>query len=121
MDFTAKQIPPATTWGFSSAMSSSTTILPAQTTFTCIMSRKNAAVPRYQIIFLGQHVTKRRPSLPIRPDRATADRPGQRQHGGRRQHLNPLEIADAILFLASSMADFLTGESLHVNGGKTAF
>jgi NAD(P)-dependent dehydrogenase (short-subunit alcohol dehydrogenase family) len=32
----------------------------------------------------------------------------------------PEEIADAILFLASVKADFLTGEILHVNGGKTA-
>jgi NAD(P)-dependent dehydrogenase (short-subunit alcohol dehydrogenase family) len=32
----------------------------------------------------------------------------------------PEEIADAILFLASTKADFLTGEILHVNGGKTA-
>jgi NAD(P)-dependent dehydrogenase (short-subunit alcohol dehydrogenase family) len=32
----------------------------------------------------------------------------------------PEEIADAILFLASAKADFLTGEILHVNGGKTA-
>jgi NAD(P)-dependent dehydrogenase (short-subunit alcohol dehydrogenase family) len=30
------------------------------------------------------------------------------------------EIADAILFLASRKADFLTGEIMHVNGGKTA-
>jgi NAD(P)-dependent dehydrogenase (short-subunit alcohol dehydrogenase family) len=32
----------------------------------------------------------------------------------------PEEIADAILFLASTKANFLTGEILHVNGGKTA-
>jgi NAD(P)-dependent dehydrogenase (short-subunit alcohol dehydrogenase family) len=32
----------------------------------------------------------------------------------------PEEIAQAILFLASSKADFLTGEIVHVNGGKTA-
>jgi NAD(P)-dependent dehydrogenase (short-subunit alcohol dehydrogenase family) len=32
----------------------------------------------------------------------------------------PEEIADAILFLASAKADFLTGEIFHVNGGKTA-
>jgi NAD(P)-dependent dehydrogenase (short-subunit alcohol dehydrogenase family) len=32
----------------------------------------------------------------------------------------PEEIADAILFLASAKADFLTGEILHINGGKTA-
>ena len=32
----------------------------------------------------------------------------------------PDEIADAVLFLASAKADFLTGEILHVNGGKTA-
>jgi NAD(P)-dependent dehydrogenase (short-subunit alcohol dehydrogenase family) len=30
------------------------------------------------------------------------------------------EIAHAILFLASGKADFLTGEIVHVNGGKTA-
>jgi NAD(P)-dependent dehydrogenase (short-subunit alcohol dehydrogenase family) len=30
------------------------------------------------------------------------------------------EIADAIAFLASGKAGFLTGEILHVNGGKTA-
>jgi NAD(P)-dependent dehydrogenase (short-subunit alcohol dehydrogenase family) len=30
------------------------------------------------------------------------------------------EIAQAILFLASNKADFLTGEIVHVNGGKTA-
>ena len=30
------------------------------------------------------------------------------------------EIAHAILFLASDQADFLTGEIVHVNGGKTA-
>jgi NAD(P)-dependent dehydrogenase (short-subunit alcohol dehydrogenase family) len=32
----------------------------------------------------------------------------------------PEEIADAIVFLASGKADFLTGEIVHVNGGKTA-
>jgi NAD(P)-dependent dehydrogenase (short-subunit alcohol dehydrogenase family) len=32
----------------------------------------------------------------------------------------PEEIAQAILYLASGKADFLTGEILHVNGGKTA-
>jgi NAD(P)-dependent dehydrogenase (short-subunit alcohol dehydrogenase family) len=31
-----------------------------------------------------------------------------------------LDIAQAIVFLASSHAEFLTGEILHVNGGKTA-
>jgi NAD(P)-dependent dehydrogenase (short-subunit alcohol dehydrogenase family) len=33
----------------------------------------------------------------------------------------PEEIAQAIVFLASSNASFLTGEIVHVNGGKTAF
>jgi NAD(P)-dependent dehydrogenase (short-subunit alcohol dehydrogenase family) len=33
----------------------------------------------------------------------------------------PEEIAQAIVFLASSKASFLTGEIVHVNGGKTAF
>jgi NAD(P)-dependent dehydrogenase (short-subunit alcohol dehydrogenase family) len=33
----------------------------------------------------------------------------------------PEEIAQAIVFLASSRASFLTGEIVHVNGGKTAF
>jgi NAD(P)-dependent dehydrogenase (short-subunit alcohol dehydrogenase family) len=32
----------------------------------------------------------------------------------------PEEIAQVILFLASSRADFLTGEIVHANGGKTA-
>jgi NAD(P)-dependent dehydrogenase (short-subunit alcohol dehydrogenase family) len=32
----------------------------------------------------------------------------------------PEEIAQVILFLASSKANFLTGEIVHVNGGKTA-
>jgi NAD(P)-dependent dehydrogenase (short-subunit alcohol dehydrogenase family) len=32
----------------------------------------------------------------------------------------PEEIAQAIVFLASSNASFLTGEIVHVNGGKTA-
>jgi NAD(P)-dependent dehydrogenase (short-subunit alcohol dehydrogenase family) len=32
----------------------------------------------------------------------------------------PEEIAQAILFLASSKADFVTGEIVHINGGKTA-
>ena len=32
----------------------------------------------------------------------------------------PDDIAQAILYLASRHADFLTGEILHVNGGKTA-
>jgi NAD(P)-dependent dehydrogenase (short-subunit alcohol dehydrogenase family) len=32
----------------------------------------------------------------------------------------PEEIAQAILFLASSKADFVTGEIMHINGGKTA-
>jgi NAD(P)-dependent dehydrogenase (short-subunit alcohol dehydrogenase family) len=31
------------------------------------------------------------------------------------------EIAQAIVFLASSNAAFVTGEIVHVNGGKTAF
>jgi NAD(P)-dependent dehydrogenase (short-subunit alcohol dehydrogenase family) len=30
------------------------------------------------------------------------------------------EIAGAIVFLASRKADFLTGEIVHINGGKTA-
>jgi NAD(P)-dependent dehydrogenase (short-subunit alcohol dehydrogenase family) len=33
---------------------------------------------------------------------------------------NPQEIADAILFLASEKASFLTGQVVAVNGGKTA-
>lgn len=32
----------------------------------------------------------------------------------------PEEIAEAIVFLASSNASFVTGEIIHVNGGKTA-
>jgi len=32
----------------------------------------------------------------------------------------PEDIAQAIVFLASSNAEFLTGEIVHVNGGKTA-
>jgi NAD(P)-dependent dehydrogenase (short-subunit alcohol dehydrogenase family) len=32
----------------------------------------------------------------------------------------PEEIAQSIVFLASGKADFLTGEIVHVNGGKTA-
>jgi NAD(P)-dependent dehydrogenase (short-subunit alcohol dehydrogenase family) len=32
----------------------------------------------------------------------------------------PEEIAQTILFLASDEVDFLTGEIVHVNGGKTA-
>ncbi len=31
------------------------------------------------------------------------------------------EVADAILFIASEKARFITGEIIHVNGGKTAF
>ena len=31
------------------------------------------------------------------------------------------EVADAILFIASEKAGFITGEIVHVNGGKTAF
>ena len=31
------------------------------------------------------------------------------------------EVADAILFIASPQAAFITGEIIHVNGGKTAF
>ena len=37
------------------------------------------------------------------------------KRGGRAQ-----EVADAIVFLASDKASFITGEILHVNGGKTA-
>jgi len=37
------------------------------------------------------------------------------KRGGR-----PEEIAEAILFLASARASFVTGEIVHVNGGKTA-
>lgn len=33
----------------------------------------------------------------------------------------PEEIAQAIVFLASNNASFITGEIVHVNGGKTAF
>jgi len=33
----------------------------------------------------------------------------------------PEEVADAIAFLASNNASFITGEIVHVNGGKTAF
>ncbi len=29
----------------------------------------------------------------------------------------PKEIANAVVFLASSSADYITGETLHVNGG----
>ena len=32
----------------------------------------------------------------------------------------PEEIADAIAFLASSKASFITGQIVRVNGGKTA-
>jgi NAD(P)-dependent dehydrogenase (short-subunit alcohol dehydrogenase family) len=32
----------------------------------------------------------------------------------------PEEIAQVILFLASDKANFLTGEIVHINGGKTA-
>jgi NAD(P)-dependent dehydrogenase (short-subunit alcohol dehydrogenase family) len=32
----------------------------------------------------------------------------------------PEEIAQVILFVASSRAEFLTGEIMHINGGKTA-
>jgi 3-oxoacyl-[acyl-carrier protein] reductase len=32
----------------------------------------------------------------------------------------PEEIAQAIVFLTSSNASFITGEIIHVNGGKTA-
>ena len=32
----------------------------------------------------------------------------------------PEEIADAILFLASDKATFITGQIINVNGGKTA-
>jgi len=32
----------------------------------------------------------------------------------------PEEVADAILFVASQQASFITGQVLHVNGGKTA-
>jgi NAD(P)-dependent dehydrogenase (short-subunit alcohol dehydrogenase family) len=37
------------------------------------------------------------------------------KRGGR-----PEEIADAILFLASPRAAFITGQIIRVNGGKTA-
>jgi NAD(P)-dependent dehydrogenase (short-subunit alcohol dehydrogenase family) len=30
------------------------------------------------------------------------------------------EVADAIRFIASPQAGFITGEIIHVNGGKTA-
>ncbi len=33
---------------------------------------------------------------------------------------DPKEIADAIIFLASDKASFLTGQIVGVNGGKTA-
>ena len=33
---------------------------------------------------------------------------------------SPADIAQAIVFLASSNAAFMTGEIIHVNGGKTA-
>jgi NAD(P)-dependent dehydrogenase (short-subunit alcohol dehydrogenase family) len=33
----------------------------------------------------------------------------------------PEEIADAIVFIASDKANFITGEILRINGGKTAF
>jgi 3-oxoacyl-[acyl-carrier protein] reductase len=29
----------------------------------------------------------------------------------------PREVAEAVLFLASSMASYVTGQTLHVNGG----
>ncbi|HBD38099.1 MAG TPA: SDR family oxidoreductase, partial [Cupriavidus sp.] len=32
----------------------------------------------------------------------------------------PEEVADAILFLASDQSTYITGQILHVNGGKTA-
>jgi NAD(P)-dependent dehydrogenase (short-subunit alcohol dehydrogenase family) len=32
----------------------------------------------------------------------------------------PEEIADAIIFVASEKASFMTGEVLRVNGGRTA-
>jgi NAD(P)-dependent dehydrogenase (short-subunit alcohol dehydrogenase family) len=32
----------------------------------------------------------------------------------------PEEIADAIVFVASSKASFITGQIINVNGGKTA-
>ncbi|MBV9680880.1 MAG: SDR family oxidoreductase, partial [Solirubrobacterales bacterium] len=32
----------------------------------------------------------------------------------------PEEIADAILFLASDKASFVTGQIINVNGGRTA-
>ncbi|BBH45739.1 hypothetical protein KU43P_22160 [Pseudomonas sp. KU43P] len=32
----------------------------------------------------------------------------------------PEEVADAILFVASQQASLVTGQVLHVNGGKTA-
>jgi NAD(P)-dependent dehydrogenase (short-subunit alcohol dehydrogenase family) len=33
---------------------------------------------------------------------------------------SPAEIADAIVFLASNKAAFITGQIIRVNGGKTA-
>ncbi|CAG9170948.1 hypothetical protein LMG23992_01887 [Cupriavidus laharis] len=32
----------------------------------------------------------------------------------------PEEVADAIVFLASGQSVYITGQILHVNGGKTA-
>jgi NAD(P)-dependent dehydrogenase (short-subunit alcohol dehydrogenase family) len=51
----------------------------------------------------------------------SADRKGAMAQGVPLKRLGtPEEIAKVILFLASSRADFLTGEIVHVNGGKTA-
>jgi 3-oxoacyl-[acyl-carrier protein] reductase len=30
---------------------------------------------------------------------------------------NPLDIAKAVVFLASDDADYITGETIHINGG----
>jgi NAD(P)-dependent dehydrogenase (short-subunit alcohol dehydrogenase family) len=51
----------------------------------------------------------------------TADRKALMAQGVPLKRLGTAEeIAQAILFLASGKAEFLTGEILHVNGGKTA-